>query len=261
LDSSPSTLGQFDLTGRVAIVTGGNGGIGLAIAKELAGAGAAILVGGRAAEKNEAAVREIAAAGGRVRSLAVDLLDHRSGARLVDSACRWLGRVDILINNAGTNIRRRPEAYTLAEWHMVMDTNLTSAFICAQAVYPAMKQRGGGKIINVASIISILGGAHLAPYSSSKGGMVQLTKSLAVAWAADNIQVNAILPGWINTSLTHKARREVPGLHEHILARTPAARWGEPADVSGTALFLASTASNFVTGAAVPVDGGYLAAM
>ncbi len=141
----------------------------------------------------------------------------------------------------------------------MLDTNLTGAFICAQAAYPAMKQAGGGKIINIGSMFSIFGSPYAVPYSVSKGGLVQMTKSLAAAWAPDNIQVNAVLPGWIDTELTRDARQQVDGLHERVLARTPAGRWGVPEDLAGVAVFLASAASGFITGAAIPVDGGFSA--
>jgi len=254
-------MDRFDLNGRVAIVTGGNGGIGLAMAKGLAEAGAAVLIAGRSVDKNERAVAEIEAAGGRASSMVADVLDEPSGARLVGEAMSWYGRLDILVNNAGTNIRKRPEEYSLAEWHQVLDTNLTSAFLCSRAAYPELKRNGAGKVVNIGSMTSLFGGAQLGPYSASKGGLVQLTRSLAVAWAPDNIQVNAILPGWIDTSLTQQARVDIAGLNERVLARTPAARWGVPTDLAGIAVFLASGASDFVTGAAIPVDGGYSAAI
>jgi 2-deoxy-D-gluconate 3-dehydrogenase len=132
-------------------------------------------------------------------------------------------------------------------------------FVLCQACHAPMKRQGGGKIINIGSMMSIFGGAYAAPYSTSKGGLVQLTKSLATAWAKDNIQVNAVLPGWIDTELTRDARHEVDGLHERVLARTPAGRWGVPEDLAGIAVFLASRASDFITGAAIPVDGGFSA--
>jgi 2-deoxy-D-gluconate 3-dehydrogenase len=138
-----------------------------------------------------------------------------------------------------------------------MDTNLTGAFLCAQAAYPAMKQAGGGKIINIGSMMSLFGAPYATPYAASKGGIVQMTKALATAWATDNIQVNAVLPGWIDTDLTRRARQEVPGLHERVLARTPAGRWGTPEDHAGIAVFLASPAAGFITGTAIPVDGGF----
>jgi 2-dehydro-3-deoxy-D-gluconate 5-dehydrogenase len=157
------------------------------------------------------------------------------------------------------NIRKRPEEYSLEEWNTVIATNLSSAFLCAQAAYPEMQRAGGGKIVNIGSMLSIFGTSFAPAYGASKGGIVQLTRSLAAAWAKDNIQVNAVLPGWIDTELTRRAREQVPGLHERVLARTPAARWGEPRDLSGIAVFLAGRASDFVTGAAIPVDGGYSA--
>ena len=246
----------FDLSGRVAVVTGGNGGIGLGMAKGMAAAGATIVVAGRDAAKNSAAVKELKAAGGQARAIPVDVLQEASCHALIDQTVKAHGRLDILVNNAGMSIRKQPEHYTLAEWHTVLDSNLTSAFLCSQAAYPALKQRGG-KIINIGSMMSIFGAPFATAYAASKGGMVQMTKSMATAWAKDNIQVNAILPGWIDTALTRRAREQVQGLHDSVLKRTPAARWGLPDDFAGIAVFLAAPASDFVTGAAIAVDGGY----
>jgi len=170
---------------------------------------------------------------------------------------RELGRLDILVNNAGINIRKAPHALSLEEWDSVIRTNLTSAFLCSQAAYPAMKAAGGGKVINIGSMMSIFGASFAPAYAASKGGIVQFTRSCAVAWAADNIQVNAILPGWIDTDLTRRAREQIDGLHDKVLARTPAARWGAIGDFAGIAVFLSSAASDFVTGTAIPVDGGF----
>jgi 2-deoxy-D-gluconate 3-dehydrogenase len=248
---------QMDLTGRVALVTGGNSGIGLGMARGLARAGASLAIAGRNADKNAAAARELEALGAQVLPLQADVTQESDCNAIVQDALQRFGRLDILINNAGTNIRKPPQDYTLDEWKTVMDTNLTSAFLCSKAAYPALVQAGGGKIINTGSMTSIFGASFAMPYSSSKGGIVQMSKALATAWAKDNIQVNAVLPGWIDTDLTRQARIDVPGLHERILARTPAARWGEPADFEGIAVFLASHASDFITGAAIPVDGGY----
>jgi 2-deoxy-D-gluconate 3-dehydrogenase len=248
---------MFDLSGKVAIVTGGNGGIGLGMARGLADAGAWVVIAGRDAAKSASAVADIERRGGRAIAHEVEVTDEASVARLVGSTADRCGRLDILVNNAGTNIRKAPQDYTTDEWHRVLDTNLTSAFFCARAAYPLMKSAGGGKIINIGSMMSIFGGWFAAPYGSSKGGLVQLTKSLAAAWARDNIQVNAVLPGWIDTALTRNARAQVPRLHETVLARTPAGRWGEIDDMAGVAVFLASRASDFVTGTAIPVDGGY----
>ena len=247
----------FDLSGRVAVVTGGNGGIGLGMARGLAEAGASLVLSGRNEEKAEAAMEALAPHGSRAAFVAGDVTRSDFCRRLVQEAAGRFGRVDILVNNAGTSIRKAPESLTEAEWHAVIDTNLTSAFLCSQAAYPEMKKAGAGKIINIGSMMSIFGASFAAAYAASKGGIVQLTRALATAWANSNIQVNAILPGWIDTDLTRQAREQVAGLHERVLARTPAGRWGVPGDLAGTAVFLASPASDFVTGAAIPVDGGY----
>ena len=247
----------FDLSGRVAVITGGNAGIGLGIARGLATAGAAIAIAGRRVEKNVEAAKAIEMLNVSTAVFEVEVCSEDSCRSLLERTVQRFGRIDILINNAGIAIRKQPEAYTLAEWNKVMETNLTGAFLCAQSAHPHMQRGGSGKIINIGSMLSIFGASFAAPYAASKGGIVQLTKVLACAWAKDNIQVNAILPGWIDTPLTQTARKEVPGLNERVLARTPAGRWGEPQDVAGAAVFLASSASDFVTGAAIPVDGGY----
>ena len=247
----------FDLTGRVAIVTGGNGGIGLGMARGLARAGARIVVAARNEEKSRAAVAELRSLGSDALAIGVEVTDEASVAALVDSTVRRCGRLDILVNNAGINVRIPAQDLALAQWQQVIDTNLTSAFMCAKAAYPHMKRAGAGKIINIGSMLSIFGAGFAPAYGASKGGVVQLTKSLAVAWAPDHIQVNAILPGWIDTELTRRGRTEVPGLNERVLARSPAGRWGLAADFEGIAVFLASAQSNFITGTAIPVDGGY----
>jgi 2-deoxy-D-gluconate 3-dehydrogenase len=245
---------NFSLSSKTALVTGGNGGIGLGMAQGLAQAGATVAIAGRDANKNAAAVGEL---GRGSFSLQCDLKDAQACRAMVDEAAKRLGRLDILVNNAGINIRKAPQDYTLEEWREVLDTNLTSAFVAAQAAYPHMKRAGGGKIVNIGSMMSLFGASFVAPYGASKGGIVQLTKALAAAWAKDSIQVNAVLPGWIDTDLTRRARKEVDGLHERVLARTPAGRWGEPQDLAGIAVFLCSRASDFITGTAIPVDGGY----
>ncbi len=248
----------FLLKGKVAVVTGGNGGIGLGIARGLAGAGSDIVMAARNQNKTAEASREIEkTCGVRVLGLPVDVRQEEQIQAMVQKVIAAFGRIDILVNNAGINIRKAPEELEAAEWDEVLRVNLRSAFLCSKAVYPAMKKAGGGKIISIGSMTSILGGAKLPAYGASKGGIVQLTRSQAIAWAPDNIQVNAILPGWINTDLTIGARRDLPGLHERVLSRTPAGRWGEPSDLMGAAVFLASAASDFVTGVALPVDGGF----
>jgi 2-deoxy-D-gluconate 3-dehydrogenase len=250
-------MNLFDLSGRVAAVTGGNGGIGLGMARGLAEAGAAIVVAARDRVKSEAAVAELGRLGARAAFVPLNVADPESCRAMVAETADRFGRLDIVVNNAGMSIRKPPEEYAVEEWRAVLDTNLTGAFVCCQAARAAMLRHGGGKIVNIGSMMSIFGAAYAAAYSASKGAIVQLTKSLANAWAKDNIQVNAVLPGWIDTELTIAAREQVPGLHERILRRTPAGRWGVPADLAGIAVFLASPASDFVTGAAIPVDGGF----
>jgi 2-dehydro-3-deoxy-D-gluconate 5-dehydrogenase len=249
----------FDLTGKVAFVTGGNGGIGLGMAIGLASAGASVVIGGRNQEKARSALKELKALGVRAEFVELDVVKETSCRQAVDTIADRLGRLDILVNNAGTTVRRQPEDLTAADWRLVLETNLTGAFICSQAAYPHLVRNGGGKIINIGSMLSIFGAPYAVAYAASKGGLVQLTKALATAWAKDNIQVNAVLPGWIDTDLTRSARQQVQGLHEKVLARTPAQRWGEPSDFAGVAVFLAATGSDFVTGTTVAVDGGYSA--
>lgn len=249
---------SFTLQGKVGIVTGGNGGIGKGIARGFAGVGGDVVIAARNQAKTAEAVREIQEEFGvRVLGLQVDVRQEEQIQAMGTQVLETFGRIDILVNNAGTNIRKMPQDYLTAEWDEILETNVRSAFLCSRAVYPGMKEVGGGKIINIGSMTSLFGGAKLAPYGTSKGGIVQLTRSLAVAWAPDNIQVNAILPGWIDTDLTRQARKDLPGLNERVLAGTPVGRWGEPGDLAGVAVFLASPASNFVTGVALPVDGGY----
>ena len=249
----------FDLSGRVAVVTGGNGGIGFAMAKGMAGAGAAIVVAGRNEAKNAAAVADLEGLGIEAMAHVIDITDEAACHGMVAATRARFGRLDILVNNAGISIRGQPQDLALAEWRAVIDTNLTAAFVCCQAAYPAMIEAGSGKIVNIGSMMSLFGAPFATPYASSKGGIVQMTKALATAWAKDNIQVNAVLPGWIDTELTINARREVEGLHQRVLDRTPAGRWGVPDDHAGIAVFLAAPASNFVTGATIAVDGGYSA--
>jgi 2-deoxy-D-gluconate 3-dehydrogenase len=248
---------MFDLQDKVAVITGGNGGIGFGMAQGLATAGARIVVAARNAAKSAAAVQLLQTSGAESLAIEVDVTSEASVAQLFEQVQAECGRVDILINNAGINIRKPAHEMAFEEWQKVISTNLDSAFLCCRAAYPYLKRAGAGKIINIGSMLSIFGAGFAPAYGASKGGIVQLTKSLASAWAADNIQVNAVLPGWVNTDLTRKARVEVEGLHERVLERTPAKRWGNPADFAGIAVFLAGAASDFITGVAIPVDGGY----
>jgi 2-dehydro-3-deoxy-D-gluconate 5-dehydrogenase len=247
---------MFDLTGKVAVVTGGNGGIGLGMARGLAKAGATVVLAGRNAAKSSQAVADLKVQGFTADAIEADVSDEHQVARLFQQVMLRYGRLDILVNNAGSTIRKVPDALSLDEWKQVMDVNLTSTFLCCRAAHALMKG-GGGKIINIGSMLSIFGAPYAAAYGASKGGVVQFTRSIATAWASDNIQANAVLPGWIDTELTQGARQQVSGLYERVLARTPAGRWGVPADLAGIAVFLASSASDFVTGTAIPVDGGY----
>jgi 2-dehydro-3-deoxy-D-gluconate 5-dehydrogenase len=248
----------FSLEGKVSIVTGGNGGIGKGIADGLAMKGSAIVVAARDARKTEGAVEDIRARFGVAASgLSLDVNDKESITEGMQKVLEEYGRIDVLVNNAGVNIRKMPQDYAPEEWDTVMDTNLKGAFLCCQAVYPAMKQQGKGKIINIGSMTSLLGLGKAVPYAASKMGILSLTYSLALAWAKDGIYVNCILPGWIDTPLTVTARRDFPGLGEFVEERTPLARWGQPEDFIGPAAFLASDASDFVTGEYLRIDGGW----
>jgi len=250
---------MFNLQGKAAIVTGGNGGIGLGMARGLARAGAKVAVAARNTDKSAAAVQDLQALGADAFAVEVNVRDEHSVEAMVREVAGRCGRIDILVNNAGMNIRKPVQELLLTEWQQVMDTNLTSAFLCARAVYPHMKKAGAGKIINVGSMLSIFGAPYAPAYGASKGGIVQLTKSMAVAWADDAIQVNAVLPGWIDTDMTRQARATVSGLNERVISRTPAGKWGSADDLAGVAVFLASSASDFITGATISVDGGYSA--
>lgn len=227
------------------------------MAAGLAEAGARVVIVGRNKEKCEQAAEGLRGKGWKADALNADVAQESAVATLFEEALERCGRLDVLVNNAGINIRKPVQELPLADWNAVIGTNLTSAFLCARAAWPHMLAAGGGKIINIGSMMSIFGASFAPAYGASKGGIVQLTRSLAVAGAAHNIQANAVLPGWIDTELTQQARDQVGGLHERVLARTPAGRWGTPVDLAGIAVFLASGASDFVTGTAIPVDGGY----
>ena len=248
----------FDLSGRVAIVTGGNGGLGLGMARGLAAAGASIVVAARNPEKNAEAVAELEGLGAQALGMVVDVTQESEIKRMVNETVDAMGRVDILVNNAGTVVRKTPDQTSTEEWDLVLDVNLRSAFLAAREVYPHMKSQGGGKIIGIGSMYSIFGGGGSgAPYSASKGGVVQLAKSLAVAWAKDNIQSNAILPGWFMTTLTSDIPVNQPERYQMISNRIPMGRWGEVDELQGTVVFLSSRASDYVTGAVITVDGGF----
>ena len=247
----------FDLTGKVALVTGGNGGIGLGMARGLAGAGATIVVAARNAEKSRAAVAELSRLGPAATAVSVDMANEGSIRAMVDETVRRHGRLDILINNAGTTVRKPPQEISHADFMGVIDVNLTGVHLASAAAHAMLKRSGHGKVINIGSMTSIFATAYSAAYAASKGAIVQYTRACAIAWAKDNIQCNAVLPGWIKTDMAESALKQVPGLEERVLTRTPAARWGLPEDFAGIAVFLCSPASDFITGTAIPVDGGY----
>ena len=246
----------FDLEGRVAIVTGGNGGIGRAIALGLAGAGAAVAIFGRNDAKNAAVLDELQSIGTQAMALQVDVTDRdglEPAFRRVEEA---LGPVDILVNNAGiANLSGGVLEEDPADWDHVIETQLNAVFLLSKTAARSMKEHQGGKIINLASMYSYFGSGLVPSYSAAKGAIVQLTKSMAIELAPHNIQVNAIAPGWVRTDMTAPVRETPMG--DEIVARTPAGRWGEPEEMAGTAVFLASRASDFVTGVTIPVDGGY----
>ena len=248
----------FDLSGRVALVTGGNGGLGLAMARGLAQAGANIAIAARNQDKTASALAKIQAEGVKAEGIQADVTQEAEIQRMVTQTVADFGRVDILVNNAGITMRKEPQDLSADEWDQVVDVNLRAAFLASRAVYPHMKSQGGGKIISIGSMFSIFGGGGSgAPYSSSKGGLVQLSKSLAVAWARDNIQCNAILPGWFMTDLTAAVPTDQPDRYDLICRRIPTGRWGQPEELQGITVFLASHASDYVTGAVITVDGGY----
>ncbi len=250
-------MNLFDLNGKVAVITGGNGGIGLGMAQGVASLGAAVVIAGRNQDKAVTALRTLHDAGAKASFIAADVTRKADCEALIAAAVQQHGRVDILVNNAGTSVRKMPQDLSEQEWHHVLDTNLSSAFFCSQAAYPVMLKAGAGKMINIGSMMSLFGAPYATAYASSKGGIVQMTRAMATAWAKDNIQVNAVLPGWIDTELTQRARQQVDGLHASVEKRTPHGRWGTPQDMAGIAAFLASAASDFVTGTAIPVDGGF----
>lgn len=247
---------MFDLKDKVAIVTGGTRGIGFGIAKGLVGAGARVALVGRDEVSGKNALEALHAERAAMYVKA-DISDAAQCARMVAEVEKHFGGVDILINNAGMNIRRHAQDYAHEEWRQIIDTNLSSAFYCAQAVYPAFVRAKGGKILNIGSMLSLFGTTYGAGYAASKGGIVQLGRALAVEWAPQNIQVNTLLPGWIETELTAEAKKLFPQLEAGILSRTPQARWGRPDDLAGIAVALCSSACDFITGTAIPVDGGY----
>jgi 2-deoxy-D-gluconate 3-dehydrogenase len=245
----------FSLSGKVALITGGNGGIGRALALGLAEAGADVVIAARNADKTARVVEEARAFRRRAVGVACDVQKNGDLEAALAAAVQ-LGGLDILVNNAGVSSGGLPERITEDEWDRVVDTNLKAVFMGCKLAHPLLKARGGGKIINIGSEYGRFGSPFAVAYSASKGGVLQLTKSLAIAWARDHIQVNAIIPGWIRTEMTAPVEAS-EAFARSIRDRTPERRFGEPEELAGTGVFLASAASAFVTGQAIYVDGGY----
>ncbi len=255
------SLELFDLSGKVALVTGGTHGLGMAVAVALAEAGATLVVNGHSADKMELALKEYEARGIRARGYLFDVTNEAEVAEAVARIASEVGPVDILVNNAGI-IKRIPAVeMSVAEWNVVISTDLTAPFILSKAVAGSMIERGGGKIINMCSMMSEVGRDTVSAYAAAKGGLKMLTRNLATEWARYNIQVNGIGPGYFATAQTAPIRVGGHPFNEFILKRTPAARWGDPEDLAGVAVFLASRASDFVNGHIVYVDGGILASL
>tara|TARA_B100001123_G_C15337624_1_gene1033479 strand:- start:2074 stop:2844 length:771 start_codon:yes stop_codon:yes gene_type:complete len=253
-------MSLFNLKDKIALITGGNGGIGLGIANGFLSEGASVILLGRNKDKLEAAKKKIINEYDDSRVLAeqCDVTKRSDISEILDKIQKKFSGLDILVNNAGTNKRaNEPHLLSDDDWRFVIDTNLTSIHNVTSLCFPIIKKRGGGKIINIGSMMSIFGSAYASAYAASKGGVVQYTKSCAIAWAKYNVQVNAILPGWIVTEMTDEFGKLFPERYKLVEERTPTGRWGIPKDISGTAIFLASSASKFVTGTTIPVDGGY----
>lgn len=249
----------FDLTGEIAVVTGGNGGIGRGIALGLAQAGASVAIVGRNPQKNQSVLAELQAAGARALAVQLDLTDRAAFQPAWERIEQELGPVSILVNNAGNAVLSGGVLLeTPADWDSVIATQLNSVFLLSKIAATSMVARKRGKIINLGSMYSYFGSGFIPSYSAAKGAIIQLTKSMAIELAPHNIQVNAIAPGWIETDMTAPVRTpEFKAMNDEIMARTPAGRWGQSEEVAGTAIYLASRASQFVTGETIRVDGGY----
>jgi 2-deoxy-D-gluconate 3-dehydrogenase len=250
-----ASANSFDLTGRVALVTGGNGGIGRSIALAFARAGASVAILGRNEKKNQTALADLKTLGGPTMAIRVDIAKRAELEPAFQQVEKTLGPVGILVNNAGTVAFNPALQQSPEEWDQVIETNLTAAFLLSKIAGRSKVERRAGKIINIASMYSFFGSSIVPSYSVSKGGLVQLTKSMAIELAPHNIQVNAIAPGWFVTELTEPVKNTP--LYQEVIDRTPGGRWGHPDEVAGAAVFLAGPASDFVTGTTLVVDGGY----
>ncbi|MBV1932088.1 MAG: glucose 1-dehydrogenase [Porticoccaceae bacterium] len=248
----------FDLTGKVAIITGGNGGLGLGIAKGLAKEGCAVALVGRNQDKIDKAVAEMEALGAKAIGVQADVSKEDDVNRMVKETTDQLGRIDILVNNAAISWGIAPEKMTLEEWDNFIAVDLTSCFLCAKACHPEMVKAGGGKIINIGSAITKKGMGKLVHYAAAKGGMDHMTQSLAMAWGKDNIQVNAVLPGLVDTEMMPCEGPKKAGPVNYIVKKTPVGRYGMPEDFEGISVLLSSEASSFITGSIIVVDGGMM---
>jgi gluconate 5-dehydrogenase len=245
----------FDLSGRVALVTGASRGLGQTFARALARAGADLAITSRSSEGLKPFEQEILALGRRVMPLALDVRDEESIRRAVDAAHDGFGRIDILVNNAGCNVRKRALEVTWDDWNLVLDTNLRGAFFTAQAVARHMVPRKSGRIINIGSVTSMFGYAGLGPYGASRGGIRQLTMSLADDWGPHGITVNCLAPGWFRTAQNNVMYEDAEWV-SYLVERIPLKRPGKPEDLEGAIVFLASDASAYITGQTLLVDGG-----
>lgn len=254
-----SVLDSFRLDGRRALVTGGSRGLGRVMAQALAEAGAEVAITSRSADSAAAAAAELSAATTRtVRGYAADVQVSADITRLADQVEATLGPVDILINNAGINVRGPSQELAEADWDAVIDTNLKGPFLCARLFGPRMAARGWGRVINLGSILSVIGLPGRAPYAASKAGIVNLTRVLALEWAERGVTVNAICPGPFATEM-NTALLNDPEKYKAFVAKIPMGRWGELPEIAGVTVFLASDASSFVTGSSVFIDGGWTA--
>jgi len=245
----------FDLTGKVAIVTGASRGLGQYFGRALAGAGADLVITSRQAESLGEFKTEIEALGRQALPLALDVRDYNSIQQMVETAWRHYGQIDILVNNAGCNVRKPSTEVTWDDWNLVLNTNLRGTFFVAQAVAKKMIARHYGRIVNVGSVTSVFGYAGLAPYCASRGGVKQLTMSLADDWGSSGITVNCLAPGWFKTD-QNRAMYEDREWVDYLIDRIPLKRPGQPGDLAGTVVFLASDASEYITGQTILVDGG-----
>lgn len=255
-----NTLSLFNLKGKTALITGSGSGIGFALAKGLAGAGAKIILNGRNETKLEVAKTKLEELGAAVSLLIFDVTHSEAVKNTIGNYETNIGPIDILVNNAGINIRGAFEDFNETDWKKVLDTNINGAMNVSQAVAPFMIQRKAGKIINICSMQSELGRPSVVPYAVSKGGIKMLTKALCAEWAKHNIQVNGIGPGYFETELTQPLKND-PEFDQWLRKRTPANRWGNPEELVGAAVFLASDAGNYVNGHILYVDGGLLASV